>query len=103
MALQVFFATQNDHICTRMEHVQYVASVSYTIAKYLGLDLELTQAIALGHDIGHAPFGHEEEMRLRDLAQKDTREKFWHEKNGIFVCDRIATLTGINGIQKILT
>ncbi|HBD68373.1 MAG TPA: metal-dependent phosphohydrolase, partial [Treponema sp.] len=54
---QVFFAPHNDHTCTRMEHVLHVASVSATIAKYLGLNTELTQAIAIGHDIGHAPFG----------------------------------------------
>ena len=55
---QVFFATSNDHVCTRMEHVTHVASVASTIAKHLGLNQELTQAIAIGHDIGHAPFGH---------------------------------------------
>ena len=54
---QVFYAPQNDHICTRIEHVNHVASVSATIAKYLGLNQELTEAIAIGHDIGHAPFG----------------------------------------------
>ena len=55
---QVFFAPQNDHICTRIEHVTHVASVSSTISRYLGLNRELTEAIAIGHDIGHAPFGH---------------------------------------------
>lgn len=48
---QVFFnAAGNDHICTRMEHVQHVESVSNTIAKELGLNEELTRAIALAHD-----------------------------------------------------
>ena len=56
---QVFFNIDNDHICTRMEHVQHVESVSCTIAKYLGLNVDLTRAIAMGHDLGHAPFGHE--------------------------------------------
>ena len=55
---QVFFNTQNDHICTRMEHVSHVESVSYIIAKSLGLNYELTKSIAMGHDLGHAPFGH---------------------------------------------
>ena len=48
---QVFFAPQNDHICTRIEHVNHVSAVSYTIAKELGLNTELTQAIAIGHDL----------------------------------------------------
>ena len=63
---QVFFATKNDHICTRIEHVNHVASVSTTIAKNLGLNEELVNAIALGHDIGHAPFGHHGETVIRD-------------------------------------
>ena len=69
---QVFFAPHNDHVCTRMEHVGHVASVSRTISKYLGLNQELTEAIALGHDIGHAPFGHTGEDILNGLMiQKD--------------------------------
>lgn len=51
---QVFFNIDNDHICTRMEHVAHVESVSHTIAKCLGLNDELTKAIAIGHDLGHA-------------------------------------------------
>ena len=58
---QVFFSPENDHICTRIEHVTYVESISHTIAKYLGLNIDLTKAIATAHDLGHAPFGHEGE------------------------------------------
>lgn len=97
---QVFFATQNDHICTRMEHVHHVASVSYTLAKELGLNIELTQAIALSHDIGHAPFGHEGETRLKEISLKALKEEFWHEKNGLYVVDKIATLPDINNMHK---
>jgi dGTPase len=61
---QVFFATSHDHVCTRIEHVTHVSSVSYTIANYLGLNTELTNAIAIGHDLGHAPFGHAGEKFL---------------------------------------
>jgi dGTPase len=99
---QVFFSTQNDHICTRMEHVQHVASVSYTIANYLGLNPELTQAIALGHDIGHAPFGHAGEEHLNEIAKKDLNEEFWHEKNGVYVCDLLATQPDDKGDLKNL-
>ena len=62
---QFFFATSNDHICTRLEHVNHVSSVSYTIADFLGLNTELTAAIAIGHDLGHAPFGHEGNESLK--------------------------------------
>ena len=51
---QVFFNINNDHICTRMEHVNHVDSVSSTIARELGLNDELTKAISIGHDLGHA-------------------------------------------------
>ena len=58
---QVFYSPQNDHICTRIEHVNHVESISYTIANYLGLNTELTKAIAVAHDLGHSPFGHKGE------------------------------------------
>lgn len=73
---QVFFNIANDHICTRMEHVAHVDSVSQTIAKSLGLNDELTKAIAMGHDLGHAPFGHQGEVVISDLSQKYLGERF---------------------------
>ncbi len=66
---QVFFAANNDHICTRSEHVTHVASIAETIAKILNLNLELVNAIAIGHDLGHAPFGHQGEYILDDLVR----------------------------------
>ena len=98
---QVFFATQNDHICTRMEHVNHVASISYTISKFMGLNTELTQAIALGHDLGHSPFGHEGETLLSEIMQ-EWDGTFWHEKNGLYTADKIATLPNAYGIHKNL-
>ncbi len=90
---QVFFnAAGNDHICTRMEHVQHVESVSYTIAKTLGLNTELTMAIALAHDLGHAPFGHQGEKILSELCEEHGLGKFWHEKNGLYIADSLELL-----------
>ena len=106
---QVFFAPHNDHICTRMEHVGHVASVSCTIAKYLGLNDELVNAIAIGHDIGHAPFGHTGEMILNDLIVRNRPveginqpKKFWHERNSLFFADYIDTLQDPEGNEKNL-
>lgn len=103
---QVFFATHNDHVCTRMEHVGHVASVSSTIAKYLGLNRELTDAIALGHDIGHAPFGHSGEDILNSLMKQkegaNAPKRFWHERNSLFFADFIETLPDPNGIERTL-
>ena len=89
---QVFFAVEDDHVCTRSEHVNLVDSVSYTIANYLGLNTELTRAIAVGHDLGHAPFGHGGEKIINDLCQKYHLSSFWHEKNSLYFVDRIETL-----------
>jgi len=99
---QVFFATHNDHICTRIEHVNHVVSVSYTIATYLGLNAELTNAIAIGHDLGHAPFGHAGESVLKEIAKKEIGEIFWHERNSLRFIDKIETLQGPNGKEKNL-
>lgn len=104
---QVFYAPKNDHICTRMEHVSHVASVSKTIAKHLGLNTELTEAIAIGHDIGHAPFGHTGEDIINSLVsfQKDgvnAPKKFWHERNSLFFADFIETLADPNGVERNL-
>ena len=75
---QVFFTTKNDHICTRIEHVNHVDSVSCTIGQYLGLNTELIGAIANGHDLGHSPFGHLGERVLKEISEKELKQPFWH-------------------------
>ncbi|NQT24734.1 HD domain-containing protein [candidate division KSB1 bacterium] len=85
---QVFFAPQNDHICTRIEHVLHVSTIATTICKGLGLDVELAQAISLGHDLGHAPFGHVGEKILNALSQ--SIGGFIHEVHGLRVVDKLA-------------
>jgi len=61
---QVFVTGHEDHIRTRLTHTLEVSQIAKTIASYFGLDIALTEAIALGHDIGHTPFGHEGERIL---------------------------------------
>lgn len=89
---QVFFSPENDHICTRIEHVTHVDSISYTIANYLGLNTELTKAIAVAHDLGHSPFGHKGERILSSLSKRDLGRTFWHEKNGLEFVDSVELL-----------
>ena len=89
---QVFFSPENDHICTRIEHVTLVESISYTIAKYFGLNTELTKAIATAHDIGHGPFGHQGEKILSELSENFLKKPFWHEKNGLEFVDKVELL-----------
>lgn len=99
---QVFFAVEDDHVCTRSEHVNLVESISYTIAHQLGLNTELTKAIAVGHDLGHAPFGHGGETILTDIAKSHNLDKFWHEKNSLHFVDHIELLEDNNHYQHNL-
>lgn len=103
---QVFYAPHNDHVCTRMEHVMHVASVAKTISKYLGLNEQLAEAIALGHDIGHAPFGHHGEDCLNALTEQkegaNAPKKFWHERNSLFFADYIETLPDPDAVEQPL-
>lgn len=94
---QVFYNIDNDHICTRMEHVRHVESVSSSIAKYLGLNVDLTRAIAIGHDLGHAPFGHEGENELSNIRREYGLDKFWHERNSLRMIDDIELLQDPDG------
>ncbi len=83
---QVFVYPKNDHICTRLEHSIHVASVATTIAKALRLNTDLVNAIAVGHDLGHAPFGHKGE----DCLSKIARERglpYFHERQSLRVVD----------------
>lgn len=99
---QVFFNIDNDHICTRMEHVNHVDSVSSTIAKALGLNEELTRAISIGHDLGHAPFGHQGEQVIRQLSEDYLHRGFWHEENGLRFVDKIELLEDNYKVSKNL-
>lgn len=80
---QVFFAPQGDHFRTRLTHVLEVAQISRTISKALRLNEDLTEAIALGHDLGHTPFGHAGEAVLRELNP----DGFFHYKQSLRVVD----------------
>ena len=100
---QVFFATNNDHVCTRIEHVNHVASISRTIAKALGLNVSLAEAIAMGHDLGHSPFGHHGERIIEKIMNKHGfDDKFCHEKNSLRFVDIIETLPNYSGFKDNL-
>ena len=85
---QVFFNPSNDHICSRIEHVIYVNYISTIIGRNLNLNVDLIQAIAMGHDIGHAPFGHTGERALNKCIKSvDPSLYFEHEVHGLRVLD----------------
>jgi dGTPase len=85
-----------------MEHVAHVESVANTVAKYLGLNEELTHAIAFGHDLGHAPFGHYGERVLSSLSKKYLGVPFWHERNGLRFVDYVELLEDNKKINRNL-
>ena len=85
---QVFFNPVNDHICSRIEHVIYVNYISTIIGRALNLNIDLIQAIALGHDIGHSPYGHTGERVLNKCIQSvDPNLYFEHEVHSLRVLD----------------
>jgi len=75
---QVVYLVDNDHITHRSLHVQLVSSFSRGIAEILRLNLDLVEAIALGHDVGHPPFGHEGEDYLSALSMEYDNVRFAH-------------------------
>lgn len=75
---QVVYLVENDHITNRALHVQLVSSFARGIAEILRLNLNLVEAIALGHDVGHAPFGHEGETYLSELSKEYGNGPFTH-------------------------
>lgn len=103
---QVFTHWNNDNVSRRIIHVQLVAKIARTIGRALSLNEDLIEAIGLGHDIGHVPFGHEGEYILDDISMKYLHEHFAHnvesvrelmclENNGLGTNLSIQVLDGI--------
>ena len=80
---QVFSLLEDDHISRRMTHVQMVSKIARTISRALNLNEDLTEAIALGHDIGHVPFGHVGEKILNDISLKYDNTYFMHNVESV--------------------
>lgn len=89
---QVFSFYKDDDITRRALHVQLVSRIARNIGRLLGLDLDLIEAIALGHDIGHTPFGHAGERLLGDIYYSRTGRFFNHNVHSVRVLDKIFNL-----------
>lgn len=89
---QVFSLYKNDDISRRSQHVQLVARIARNIGGMLGLNTDLIEAIALGHDIGHTPFGHAGERKLNELYRGQTGRYFNHNIQSARVLDKIFPL-----------
>ena len=101
---QVFSFYKNDDITHRSLHVQLVSRIARTIGKALNLNLDLIEAIALGHDIGHTPFGHDGETFLDEIYFSYTGRHFSHNIHSVRVLDKIfpynISLQTLNGIAS---
>ncbi|MBO5736737.1 MAG: HD domain-containing protein [Clostridia bacterium] len=99
---QVYSLFNNDDVTRRSLHVQLVSRIARTIGKALHLNLDLIEAIALGHDIGHPAFAHTGERLLDELYHKHTGRHFLHNIHSVRVLDKIhpynLTLETLNGI-----
>lgn len=99
---QVFSFYKNDDISRRSLHVQLVSRIAKNISAMLGLDINLTEAISLGHDIGHTPFGHAGESCINEISIEKTGRTFMHNLQSVRVLDKIfdynMTLNTLDGI-----
>lgn len=99
---QVFSFYKNDDITRRALHVQLVSRIARAIGSALNLNLDLIEAIALGHDIGHTPFGHAGERYLSEVYRAETGRYFNHNVHSVRVLDGIfpmnLTLDTLDGI-----
>ena len=86
---QVFSLVDNDHITHRVLHVQLVSRIGRTIGRCLRLNEDLIEAIALGHDIGHPPFGHEGERILDQLCREHGLDGFAHNVQSVQFLDQV--------------
>ncbi len=98
---QVFIAPEGDHYRTRLTHTLEVSQIARTIARSLRLNEDLTEAIALGHDLGHTPFGHAGEEALCEVSSID----FSHNKQSLRVVDileqRKKGIPGLNLTKEV--
>lgn len=95
---QVFISPESDHYRTRLTHTLEVAQISKTIARALRLNEDLTEAIALGHDLGHTPFGHAGEDALNSLVNFD----FKHNQQSLRVVEILEGGKGLNLTFEVL-
>jgi len=86
---QVFYLIEHEHISHRVLHVQLLSKIARTIGKYLRLNEDLIEAIALGHDIGHPPFGHDGERILSKLCEERGVGPFLHSVQGVWFLERV--------------
>ena len=86
---QVFIAPEGDHYRTRLTHTLETAGIARTVARALALNEDLTEAIALGHDLGHPPFGHVGEQVLDEGVSESYGVRFRHNEHSLRIVERL--------------
>lgn len=86
---QVYVNHEGDHYRTRLTHTLEVVQLSSAVSRVLGLNEDLTRAIAFGHDLGHTPFGHSGETILNEIMKKEKLDGFKHNEQGVKVIDKL--------------
>ena len=89
---QVFIAPEGDHYRTRLTHTLEACGIARNVARALGLNEDLTEAISLGHDLGHPPFGHIGEDVLDRCVQDRYGERFLHNRHSLRIVERLESL-----------
>ena len=84
---QVFISPEGDHYRTRLTHTLEVSAIGRTVARAMGLNEDLVEAITMGHDLGHAPFGHAGEHALDDLLREEHGRRFHHNEQSVRVVE----------------
>ncbi len=84
---QVFISPEGDHYRTRLAHTLEVSAIGRTVARAMGLNEDLVEAITMGHDLGHAPFGHAGEHALDDLLRAGHGRRFHHNEQSVRVVE----------------
>lgn len=86
---QVFISPEGDHYRTRLTHTLEVSAIARTVARALRLDEDLVEAITMGHDLGHAPFGHAGEEALNEILQERFGRRFLHNAQSLRIVERV--------------
>ncbi len=96
---QVFLTNKADHLRTRLTHTLEVSQMSRTLATQLNVNVDLTEAIALGHDVGHTPFGHIGERTLNNLLEQEGKYGFKHNVQSIRILELLENKYSYKGIR----
>ena len=86
---QVFISPEGDHYRTRLTHTLEVSAIARNVARALGLNEDLVEAIAMGHDLGHAPFGHAGEEALNAVLEERFGRRFLHNEQSLRIVERV--------------